>query len=103
MYSHVGRFSAADGRESDLLEALVSAARSMPGTKGLIQYQIFAGEDGAVWAVEIWESREAHDAALQLPETRSLIDQVRPIIASGQSNHLTYHGGVTNRAWTDPA
>jgi len=105
MYGHVGRFTAVEGHETELLEVLISAAQATPGTAGLIQYQIFSGADGGVWAVEIWSSKEAHDASLQLPATRALIDQVRPIIASGQSNHLTFCGGLTNGAWLegDPA
>ncbi len=94
MYGHVGYFTATEGNTAELLDILIQASREVPGIDGLIQYQIFSGEDGRIWAVEIWDSKEAHDASLHLQITKDLIAKARPIIADGNSNHLTFQGGL---------
>jgi quinol monooxygenase YgiN len=102
MYGHIGKFTATEGNEHALLDCLIQASRDVIGTTGLHQYQIFLGEDGAVWAVEIWASREDHDASLQDQATKDLIAAVRPLIASAQSNQLTFQGGLgTDGLWKD--
>ena len=102
MYSHIGRFTPVEGRENDLLQALVAAARQMIGTSGLIEYQIFSSDDGAVWAVEIWVTRADHDASLDDQTTKDLISSVRPLIASAQANQLTFQGGLCpDGQWVD--
>ena len=63
-----------------LVAILGEGAGSMPGN---IAYLI--GEDAvnpdAIWIVELWDSKDAHMASLQLPEVRAAIAEGRPLVA----------------------
>ena len=39
-----------------------------------------ADDADAVWVTEVWASREAHAASLQLPETRQAIAEAMPLL-----------------------
>jgi quinol monooxygenase YgiN len=39
-----------------------------------------ADNDDAVWVTEVWASKEAHAASLQLPETRQAIAEAMPLL-----------------------
>lgn len=55
----------------------------------------------AVWVTEVWESREAHRASLQLPETRQAIAQAMPLLTGEfESIELDVVGGL---GASDPA
>jgi quinol monooxygenase YgiN len=49
----------------------------------------------AVWVTEVWESREAHAASLQLPETRAAIGEAMPLLTGEfESIELDVVGGL---------
>ena len=37
-------------------------------------------DDDRIHVMEVWESKEHHDASLQLPETRAAIAQAMPML-----------------------
>ena len=39
------------------------------------------GAHSPIWIVELWDSKEAHAASLQLPEVQAAIAKGRPLIA----------------------
>jgi hypothetical protein len=48
-----------------------------------------------IWVSEVWSSKEAHDASLQLPETKVAISKAMPMLTgefSGQE--VTIVGGL---------
>lgn len=54
-----------------------------------------ADDADSVWVTEVWESREAHAASLQLPETREAIAQAMPLLTGEfQSIPLQVVGGL---------
>lgn len=54
-----------------------------------------ADNPDAVWVTEVWASREAHAASLQLPETRRAIVQAMPLLTGEfQSIELNVVGGL---------
>lgn len=49
----------------------------------------------AVWVTEVWASREAHQASLQLPETRQAIAEAMPLLTGEfQSIEMAVVGGL---------
>ncbi|WBB50335.1 antibiotic biosynthesis monooxygenase [Verrucosispora sp. WMMA2044] len=52
-------------------------------------------DDVTIWVSEVWESKEQHDASLQLPETRAAINKAMPMLTgefTGQE--VTVVGGL---------
>ncbi len=69
----------ADELERILLEA-AAAAGSAPECR-LYLVGRSPGEDDLVWVMEAWSTREAHDASLQDPAARALIQRALPLLA----------------------
>lgn len=54
-----------------------------------------ADNPDAVWVTEVWASKQAHAASLQLPETRQAIAQAMPLLTGEfQSIQLDVVGGL---------
>ncbi len=54
-------------------------------------------DDDVIWISEIWESKEHHDASLELPETKAAIAAAMPMLTgefSGQEVRLVGGLGV---------
>lgn len=77
----IGQMVAQPGKRDELVGYLREATGAMPGC---LSYQIAldAGNADAIWITEIWDSRESHQASLQLPAVRAAIAKARPIIAA---------------------
>lgn len=79
-YGLIGQMIAQPGQRAALVAILGESTGAMPGN---IAYLI--GEDAAnpdaIWIVELWDSKDAHAASLQLPEVRAAIAKGRPLIA----------------------
>ena len=79
-YGLLGQMMAQPGQRAALIAILSEGTGAMPGN---IAYLI--GEDSAnadaIWIVELWESKEAHAASLQLPMVQEAIKKGRPLIA----------------------
>ncbi len=79
-YGLIGQMIAQPGQRAALVAILGEGTGAMPGN---IAYLI--GEDAAnpdaIWIVELWDSKDAHAASLQLPEVRAAIAKGRPLIA----------------------
>ena len=78
-----GTFPSQPGKRDELAELLREVTRlpqPMPGCLSYIVYKL-PGESDKVGVFEVWESREAHRASLELESVRRLIEQARPLIA----------------------
>lgn len=80
MYGLIGRMLATDGQRDALLAVLVEGNAPMPGCRSYIIACDPASDDG-IWITEIWDSREHHQASLQLPHVQATIAKARPLIA----------------------
>lgn len=83
-FGMVGKLEAAPENRETLVEILTQAAAQMEALDGCHAYIVSRDADnpGAVWVMELWESKEAHDQSLALPETRALIGQALPILTA---------------------
>ena len=84
MFMLHGRLAAKPGRRDELLAILTEDAgpAPMPGCRLYVVALDETDADG-VWATEIWESQEAHDASLQIDSVRERIGRAMPLIDAG--------------------
>jgi quinol monooxygenase YgiN len=88
--------------------------RTQPGHRDEVIAILLAGSDGLravgcrlyvvgvslddpekIWVNEVWESKQAHDDSLQLPETRAAIGRAMPMLTGEfTSQELTVVGGL---------
>jgi quinol monooxygenase YgiN len=49
---------------------------------GCIQYTVgvAAADEVTIWASEVWESKQAHEASLELPEAKEAIAKAMPML-----------------------
>ena len=95
-YGYLATMRAKAGHRDDVVRILLS------GLDGLRQvgcrlYVVGVSETDPelIWVNEVWESKEHHDASLQLPETRAAIARAMPMLTgefTGQE--LTVAGGL---------
>jgi quinol monooxygenase YgiN len=94
MYGLIGKMTATPGRRGELISILLESSAAMPGCLGYVVAEDQEDND-AVWITEIWESRESHQASLELPAVRKAIARARPIIAGfGPGYETRPVGGV---------
>jgi len=88
MYGLIGKMTAVPGERETLAGILLEGTGGMPGC---LSYVIAADPEDAdaLWITEVWESREAHQASLQLPAVQAAITKGRPLIAGFSDRHET--------------
>lgn len=94
MFGLIGKMRAAAGERDALIALLLEGSGRMPGCLSYIVAKDATDAD-AVWITEVWDSRDSHRAALQLPEVRAVIARARPLITGFESGTETEPvGGV---------
>lgn len=85
-----GKFTTAPEDRDTLVGILTEAAELVKDAEGCHSYIVSkdANDDSAVWVVELWASKEAHDQSLALPGVRDLINKAMPIL-TGQPEGIT--------------
>lgn len=70
------------------MQILLQSADQLKDNADCIHYLIgTTNNPDEVWVYETWTSKEAHDAALDPPEAKTLIARAMPLIA-GTANQL---------------
>lgn len=79
MYGLIGKILVAPGQRDEVVAALRDGTGEMPGC---LSYVIALDPDNpdAVWVTEVWDSRQSHQASLQLPAVQQAIARARPHI-----------------------
>lgn len=80
MYGLIGKMTAQPGKRSALTEILVKGVAGMPGCRSYVVADD-PTDANVIWITEVWKSKEAHAASLQLPSVRDAITKGRPLIA----------------------
>lgn len=83
MYLLQGKLLAKAGAKDQLAAILLQAAALMEQAKGCKLYIVATDteQSDAVHVTEIWNSREDHDASLNVAGVRELIQQAMPLLA----------------------
>lgn len=98
-YGYAGTMRTRSGHRDEVVGILLS------GVDGLREAgcQLYAvsvadSEPDLIWVTEVWDSKEAHDASLQLPATREAINRAMPMLTgdfTGQETTVVGGLGVT--------
>lgn len=83
------------GKRDELISILLGGGNNVPEMEGCELYlvNLSPGEPDAIWIMEVWESREAHAASLNLESVRETIKRGRPLIAGMESVEMQPVGG----------
>ena len=81
MYGYIGSLKTKPGCRDDVATLLTAAAAGLRAV-GCSHYIVFAADSDAdtIWVTEVWESKEKHDASLQLPEAKAAIAKALPML-----------------------
>jgi quinol monooxygenase YgiN len=76
-------------------ELEVPAYRLKPGGCRLYVVGVSDTDDDTIWVTEVWESKEKHDASLQLPEAKATISKAMSLLTGEFTRQeLTVVGGL---------
>ena len=91
MYGLMGKFTATDSQRQALTDILLQAASDLSDHTPCLLYVVShdPADDHGIWVTEVWESKDAHQASLELEATQTLIATARPLIA-GMSNRTEF-------------
>ncbi len=83
MYGLNGKMIAQNGQRDTLLGYLLQAAEGLRDYESCYAYIVSSADDdpNGIWVMEVWRSKEDHDASLTLQATQDLITKARPLIA----------------------
>ncbi len=96
-YTLCGSFRATPGDGDHLQALLLEAADLLGAAEGCLLYLVHRSDDDAdaVWVVEVWTGRDAHQASLDVPGVQEVIGRARPLIAGmGERFELRPVGGL---------
>ena len=79
MYGLIGKMLSVEGAREELLQTMLTGMVEMPGC---LSYVVARDptDSNALWITEVWESREQHQASLQLQTVQETIAKARPLI-----------------------
>ncbi|MBL7257943.1 antibiotic biosynthesis monooxygenase [Actinoplanes sp. LDG1-01] len=81
LYGYLGSMRTKPGHRDEVAAILTSGADGLKAAGcHLYAVALDATDDVTIWVTEAWDSKEAHDASLQLPETRAAIAQAMPML-----------------------
>jgi quinol monooxygenase YgiN len=95
-YGYIGSMKVKPGHRDDVVGILLSGVEGLREL-GCDLYIVSVSEtaDDIIWVTEVWQSKAAHDASLQLPEARAAIGRAMPMLTGEFSRQeLTVVGGL---------
>jgi quinol monooxygenase YgiN len=95
-YGYIGSMKTKPGHREDVLAILLSGAAGLREA-GCDLYLVTVSntDDVTIWVSEVWQSKEHHDASLQLPETRAAIAKAMPnLTGEFSTQEVTVRGGL---------
>lgn len=95
-YGHIGSMKTRSGRRDDVVDILLSGAEGLRQAGcDLYVVSVSDTDDVTIWVSEVWQSKEKHDASLQLPEAKAAIGKAMPMLTGEfTSQELTVVGGL---------
>ena len=95
-YGYIGSMRANSGHRDEVIAILLSGADGLRAA-GCQVYAVCSdpADDDIIWVSEVWDSAAAHDASLQLPETKAAIGAAMPLLTGEFTRQeLTVAGGL---------
>jgi quinol monooxygenase YgiN len=87
-FVNVGTLGAAPGKRDELVALLTEHNESLTGA-GCRAYEVGVNDDqpDTVFVVELWDSAEAHQSSLSLPQVQDAIARARPLLDGTFGGH----------------
>ncbi|WP_269937344.1 putative quinol monooxygenase [Arthrobacter sp. HY1533] len=81
-FANVGTLGTVPGRRDELVAALIQR-NELLRTAGCLAYEVGTNpeEPNTVFVVELWESAQAHQSSLALPQVQAAIAAARPLLS----------------------
>jgi quinol monooxygenase YgiN len=94
-FGMVNRLVTKPGQRDAVVEILLSGAKMQGGMRGCEIYIVHTSttDPNEIWVTEVWSSKADHEASLQNPEVRALVEKGRPMIASVVPTLTSVMGG----------
>ena len=88
MYGLIGSIMALPEHRGELIAALLDGSRDLPDCHS---YVVAADveDPSLVWVTEVWESKRAHDASLELDHVQEAIARAKHVIIGFGPRHET--------------
>jgi quinol monooxygenase YgiN len=88
MYGLIGKMTCVPGQREAFIAIVLEGVGGMPGCLSYVVARDRQDAD-SIWITEVWDSKESHEASLQLPTVREAIKRGRPLIASFGEQTIT--------------
>ena len=80
-YGCFGSLKAKPGHRDEVVQILLTASKGVAAAGcHLYVVGVAPDDDQTIWVDELWDSKEQHDASLQLPEVRAAIGRAMPML-----------------------
>lgn len=95
-YGYIATIKTKPGHRDDVVSLLLSGVDSLRNAGcDLYLVGVSDADDDTIWVSEVWQSKEHHDASLELPETKAAISKAMPMLTGEFTNQeLTIVGGL---------
>jgi len=88
LYGLIGSMTAKPGQRDALIAAIAAGSTDMPGCYSYVIAADATNPD-LIWITEVWDSKQSHDASLNLPPVQAAIAKAKPLIAGMGSQTVT--------------
>ncbi|MDP9103253.1 MAG: antibiotic biosynthesis monooxygenase [Pseudomonadota bacterium] len=88
LYGLIGSMTAKPGQRAALIAAIAEGSTDMPGCYSYVIAADAANPD-LIWITEVWDSKQSHDASLNLPPVQAAIAKAKPLIGGMGSQTIT--------------
>lgn len=81
-YALINRLTAKPGQRGRVVEILVESGKLFGDDPDCLLYLVSESPDqpNLIWVIDLWETKEAHQAALNAPALRPYIEQAMPLL-----------------------
>jgi quinol monooxygenase YgiN len=95
-YGYLGSMKTKSGHRDDVVSILLGGVESLRSAGcDLYIVSVSDADDDTIWVTEVWQSKEHHDASLQLPEAKAAISKAMPMLTGEfTSQEMTVVGGL---------
>jgi quinol monooxygenase YgiN len=95
-YGYIGSMKTKPGCRDDVVSILLSGVDSLHEAGcDIYLVSVSDADDDMIWVSEVWQTKEHHDASLQLPEAKAAISKAMPMLTGEFTSHeLTVVGGL---------
>ena len=79
MYGLIAKMTLQQGKREEVIVLLAESSANMPGCFSYVIAKDAASDD-ILWVTEVWESKAAHDASLNLRAVQAVIPKVKLLV-----------------------